>query len=93
MDKKKETMEMLSLSIQPDSFTINSTFGTIWNYWEEYYYPYMIKESYPVWVQERAVDKGKKVYEIVKMLRDKKLVQVRTVKQFIEIMDELIKVI
>jgi len=53
----------------------------------------VIKESYPVYVQEKAVDSGKKAFEIIKMLNDKNLVNLKTVKDFIEIMDCLIKIL
>ncbi len=104
MDKNK-AISMLNSSIDSGTWTIGTTGNytdegtykteeiTCWNYWQTYYYPYIIKESYPVYIQEKAIDKGKKAYEIVKVLRDKKLVQVRTVKQFIDLMNELIKLI
>ena len=66
---------------------------SVWHFWEDYYFPYVIKKDYPIWIQERAIDKGKKAYEIIKTLRDKKLITVRTVKQFTDLMDELIKVL
>ena len=66
---------------------------TCWNYWQDYYYPYVIRESYPVYVQERAIDKGKKAFEIIKILKDKKLIQMEKVGDFIEMMDELIKIL
>ena len=66
---------------------------TCWNYWQDYYYPYVIRESYPVYVQERAIDKGKKAFEIIKILKDKKLVNIDKVVDFITLMDELIKIL
>lgn len=62
-----------------------------WEYWQQWYYPYVIKESYPVYIQERAMDKGQKAFEIIKMLKDKKLIDLKTVADFIEAMDALIK--
>ena len=64
-----------------------------WDYWERYHYPYIVKESYPVYIQERAQDKGKQAFEIIKVLKDKKLVQLKTVGNFIDLMDELIKIL
>ena len=100
MDKKTETLNLLNASIDPGTWTIReettsniTQSGTTWDYWQEYYYPYVIKESYPIWIQERAVDKGAKAFEIIKILRDKKLVEVRTVKQFVDLMDTLIKIL
>ena len=62
---------------------------TCWGYWEKYYYPY-VYPSYPVYVQERAIDKGKKAFELIKLMQDKKFVKMNTVKDFIDLMDLLI---
>lgn len=64
-----------------------------WNYWQNYYYPYVIRESYPVYIKERAEDKGKQAFEILKSLQDKKLLNIDKVENFIEAMDCLIKVL
>ena len=66
---------------------------TGWNYWQNYYYPQVIRESYPVYIQERAKDEAKKAYEIVKILKDKKLVKLDKVSDFVDLMDELIKIL
>lgn len=66
---------------------------TCWHYWEDYHYPYVIRESYPVYVQERALDKGKMAFEIIKMLKDGKFINLRTVGNFIDLMDKLIKIL
>ena len=66
---------------------------TCWDYWQNNYYPRVIRESYPVYIQERAQDKGKKAFEIIKILKDKKLVQLKTVGNFVDLMDELIKIL
>jgi len=57
------------------------------------YYPEVIKTSYPVYIQERALDKGKQAFEIIKILKDKKLVNMTKVGDFIDLMDELIKIL
>jgi len=64
-----------------------------WGYWQDYYYPAVIRESYPVYIQERAKDKAKQAYEIVKILKDKKLAKLKKVADFIDLMDELIKIL
>ena len=64
-----------------------------WNYWQDYYYPQIIRESYPIYVRERAEDKGKKAYEIIKILKDKKIIRLNTVAEFVDAMDELIKIL
>jgi len=62
-----------------------------WDYFQNYYYPYVIKESYPVYIQERAQDKGKQAFEILKVLKDKGFIKIEKVEDFIEAMDALIK--
>ncbi len=66
---------------------------TCWGYWQDYYYPKVIRESYPVYVRERAEDKGQKAFEIIKHLQDKKLIKLDKVSDFIEAMDSLIKIL
>jgi hypothetical protein len=66
---------------------------TCWDWWSNYYYPGVIKEYYPVYIQERALDKGKQAYEIIKMLKDKKLIEIKSVSKFMELMDALIKIV
>ena len=65
--------------------------GTLWQFWQNLYYPYVIKESYPVYIQEKAMDKGKQAFELLKALMDKGLVKVDKVKDFIEAMDTILK--
>jgi len=67
--------------------------GTVWDLWTNYYYPEVINKSYPVYIQHRAEDKGKQAFEIIKMLKDKKLIKLDTVGDFIDAMDELIKIL
>jgi effector-binding domain-containing protein len=74
----------------PGSGITNANY-TCWNWWQDYYYPYIIRESYPVYIQERAKDKGKLAYELIKGLIDKNFLKLEKVKDFIEIMDFLIK--
>lgn len=66
---------------------------SLWDYWSDHYYPWVIKESYPVWMQERSMDKGKQAFELVKALMDKKLLKVDSVKDFVEAMDVVLKTI
>ena len=66
---------------------------TPWDYWQNFYYPQVIRESYPVYIRERAEDKGKQAFEIIKMLQDKKLIKFDKVSEFIEAMDALIKIL
>lgn len=71
----------------------NPTYTSGWTFWRDYYYPQVIRESYPVYVQEKAKDKGKQAFEIVKILKDKKLIKLERVSDFIDVMDELIKIL
>ncbi len=76
----------------PNSGGLNSNpVLTGWGWWKCEYYPKVIRESYPVYIQERAQDKGKQAFEIIKALQDKKLMRLETVADFIEAMDTLIK--
>ena len=82
----------------PINNTGSSTIGTAgniscWGYWRDYYYPTVIHESYPVYVREQAQDKGKKAYEIIKILKDKKLAKLEKVADFIDLMDALIGIL
>lgn len=64
---------------------------TCWNYWHQYYYPQVILQSYPVYLQHQAMDKGKQAFEIVKALLDKKLIKLDKVSDFVEAMDTILK--
>lgn len=66
---------------------------TGWQYWQNFYYPQVIRESYPVYLKDRSEDKGKQAFEIIKKLKDKKLINVSKVADFIDLMDELIKIL
>ncbi len=76
-----------------DACTAGSHNLTGWGYWQNYYYPQVITQSYPVYLQERAKDEGKKAFEIIKMLQDKRFVKFDKVSDFIDCMDALIKVL
>jgi len=78
--------------IDADDYQTNSSYSC-WGYWQNQYYPYVIRESYPVYLQEKAVDKGKQAFEIIKMLNDKGLTRIEKVKDFIEAMDSLLKIL
>ena len=67
--------------------------GTCWHYWQDYYYPRIIRESYPIYIQEQSKDKGKQAFEIIKMMSDKKFLKLDKVKDFIGAMDLLIKIL
>ena len=66
---------------------------TVWDFWQDEYYPKVVKVSYPVYLQERAMDKGQKAFEIIKILQDKKMVKMEKVSDFIDLMDALIKIL
>ena len=79
-------------AIGANSVQTSNTYGA-WVYWQDWYYPNTIIHSYPVYLQERALDKGKQAFEIIKILKDKKLVNLTKVADFIDLMDELIKIL
>ena len=64
---------------------------SLWGFWSGDYYPQVIKVSYPVYLQERAMDKGKQAFELIKALIDKKLLKVEKVSDFVEAMDTVLK--
>ena len=70
-----------------------SSIVSCWDYWQDHYYPTIIRDSYPVYLQDRAKDSGKQAFEIIKVLQDKKLMKLEKVSDFIEAMDTLIKVL
>jgi len=63
-----------------------------WDYWQYNYYP-IIRESYPIYIRERAIDKGKQAFEVIKMLKDSRFLKLDTVSDFIDLMDKLIKIL
>lgn len=65
--------------------------NTAWGYWQQYYYPQVILQSYPVYLQDKAMDKGKQAFEILKSLLDKKLLKLDKVSEFVEAMDTILK--
>lgn len=108
MTDKPNVMAMLSLPVTGMTISSNTGWvgdfqttstdafhksGTVWDFWEREYYPKVIRESYPVYIQERSMDKGQKAFEIIKLLQDKKLVKMEKVGDFIDAMDALIKVL
>lgn len=84
-----QTFEQATTSAYYQQQGIGGT--TLWGYWQDQYYPQVIRESYPVYIRERAMDKGKQAFEILKALMDKNLVKIDKVKDFIEAMDTLLK--
>lgn len=90
------SMTNCSFDTTGNSLSFTTTDGTTltgWGYWTDYYYPQVIYRDYPVYVRERAQDKGKKAFELIKVLKDKKLVKLEKVGDFIDLMDELIKIL
>lgn len=66
---------------------------TTWDYWYEEYYPQVIERSYPVYIKEKAQDKGKKAHEVIKELKDEDFLKIDTVGDYIDLMDKLIKIL
>ena len=74
-----------------DTANFTTSNPSAWDVWEGWYYPQVIRESYPVYLQERAKDSGKQAFEIIKALQDKKLMKMDNVSDFIKAMDTVIK--
>ena len=104
MGNREDVMSMLdksidskSLAIMSETYSSNSSNDnsdySCWGYWRDRYYPEVIHPSYPIYIKERAEDKGKQAFEIIKKLSDKKMINLKTVKNFIDAMDLLIKIL
>lgn len=105
--KKDEVMATLDCSVSDglnissgitnnamsNNLLVDNTVYTCWDYWHRDYYPSVIRESYPIYIRERAEDKGKQAFEIIKILQDKRFLNLEKVKDFIDLMDCLIKVL
>ena len=65
--------------------------GSLWDYWQGPYYGQVIVQSYPAYMQDKAMDKGKQAFEILKSLLDKKLIKLEKVSDFVEAMDTILK--
>lgn len=90
---KAEVGDNLNIKTNADYSVNNLSSQSCWGFWQDDYYPKIIRESYPVYIRERSEDKGKQAYEIIKILKDKKLVNLNKVGDFIDLMDELIKIL
>lgn len=58
------------------------------------YYPY--QEYYPIytyWYGENKEDKTVKAFKIIQLLMDKKIVEIDKAKDFIELVDEVVKML
>jgi len=75
----------ISLS-DTDFDTADSGTMYCWDWWRTYYYP-VYYESF------RYEDKGKKAIEIVKIFMDTKVIKVSTVKQFVDLLDKILKIL
>lgn len=86
-------ISLMDTSLNSDSLNLQALNTSAWGYWQDFYYPQVIRESYPIYIRERAEDKGKQAFEIIKQLQDKKLIKLDKVSDFIEAMDTLIKIL
>ena len=97
LQDQEEIGKSLSMSIDTQTDLLDRSNNNIdsncWGYWRDYYYPEVIRESYPVYIKERSEDKGKKAFEVIKSMMDKRLLKMDTVRDFIEAMDLLIKIL
>ena len=91
MNSKTEVMNTMYCAVDawkivPSTTTTNNDTTTCWEFWQNDYYPRVIRG-------DRAKDKGRQAFEIIKVLKDKKLVKIEKVSNFIDLMDELIKIL
>jgi len=85
--------DILNVQYSQNGTSGGNTNLSCWDFYQNYYYPQVILPSYPVYIKERAEDKGKQAFEIIKMLNDKGKLKLNTVKDFIDTMDLLINVL
>lgn len=79
----------LNSSITYENGTLESNNCIITPSWyRDYYYPVY----YPTYVYSHHTE-TEIAFKVAKMLQEKKLVNLRTVKQFVDLVDELIKVL
>ena len=57
-------------------------------YYERYFRPWNDYYVYP-----SSVDNTRKAFNVAKMLQEKKLINIRTIKQFTDLVDEIMKVV
>jgi hypothetical protein len=95
MNEAKQMLNatLCGTTVTEPTVNLTSSGTSAWGYWQDYYYPQVITQSYPVYIQERAKDKGHQAYEIIKTLLDKKLIKLDKVSDFVEAMDCLIKIL
>ena len=80
-------------SENPSTHNPTNAYTSVWDVWQNCYYPQVIHTSYPVYLQEKSKDCGKQAFEIIKALSDKKMIKMDKVSDFIAIMDLLIKIL
>lgn len=80
----------LNESVNARTMTVRSQMGDMQNCYDYFYrhYPSVETTSY---IYRTCEDRGKRAYEIAKTLMQTDLVQVKTAKQFMELMDTILK--
>ena len=64
------------------NYDLTEWYTTTYPGWYTYYYP-----IYPAWTEKVYVDSTQRAMEVVKELMEKKLLNIKTVKDFIDIVD------
>jgi len=82
----------ISLTNEDLGYIDSTTTASVVFYPDDYvdYYRWMYYPTVTGWI---TVDETKQAFTIVKMLMNKKLVKVTTVKQFIELVEEIVKIL
>ena len=87
MDNKMLNCNINSNGNFIDNQNINCDLNNVYDWWNQEWYPYY---DYTIISPTYTQDKGAKAIKIVKQLMKKKLVKVNTVKQFVDLLDEII---
>jgi len=69
--------------------------GDVWPSYQEWYHP-IVKEyyvNYPVWTYIKDQSKTEQAFKIAQKLQEKKLINLKTVKDFIDFVNELIEIL
>lgn len=85
----------MNTTFNANAFTVTTAGQTIGagDWYDNYWIPYNYQYAYIPYIQTYTLDRGKKALDIAKMLQSKKLVNLKTAKQFANLMDELISVL
>jgi len=75
-----------SVDINTLQFTQDKNTTNCYQWYKDHYYP-------QIYYTQPKIDKGELAYKIIKTLIDEKLIDIKTVKNFTDIMDKIINIL